>query len=127
MDALQNMMGCDLAVKRVYEQAQEDDGYRVLVDRLWPRGLSKTQAQIDLWVREVAPSDALRRWFAHDPAKWEEFRQRYVAELREPDKAQALAALRQTMQAQRKATLLYAAHDGAHNNAVVLKQFLQAG
>lgn len=120
-------MGCDLAVKRVYEQAQEDDGFRVLVDRLWPRGLSKTQAQIDLWVREVAPSEALRRCFAHDPAKWEEFRRLYVAELRSPEKAQALAALRQAMQAQRKVTLLYAAHDSAHNNAVVLQRFLQAG
>lgn len=105
-------------VKRVYEPPQRADGARVLVDRLWPRGLSKTQAKIDLWLRDVAPSDALRKWFAHEPAKWPAFQRRYVTELK--DKAEPLQRLRQLTREHRLLTLVYAASDPARNNAVVL-------
>jgi len=114
----------ELVLKRVYAQADDEDGMRVLVDRLWPRGLTKAAARIDLWIKEVAPSDELRHWFGHEPSKWEAFRERYLQELTQPDKAAALAVLRQTMREHRKVTLLYAAHDEAHNNAVVLQQVL---
>lgn len=105
-------------VKRVYEPPQRADGARVLVDRLWPRGLSKAQAKIDLWLRDVAPSDALRKWFAHEPAKWPAFQRRYVAELK--DKAEPLQRLRQLTREHRLLTLVYAASDPDRNNAVVL-------
>ena len=105
-------------VKRAYEPAKGADGFRVLVDRLWPRGLSKEQANVDLWLRDVAPSDALRKWFAHDPDKWPEFRQRYHAELK--DKTDTLRSLHQLEQEHRVITLVYAASDTLRNNAVVL-------
>ena len=114
-----------LKVKRVYAPAETDDGYRVLVDRLWPRGLSKAAAHIDLWAKDVAPSDALRHWFNHDPGKWPEFCQRYTLELAQPGKADALTALRQALTAHPQSTLLFAAHDEAHNNAVALLAHLQ--
>ena len=113
-------------IKRVYAPVEAKDGYRVLVDRLWPRGLSKASAQIDLWVKDVAPSDALRQWFNHDPARWDAFCQRYAQELSQPDKAAALNALRQTLAAHPQSTLLFAAHDEVHNNAVALLTYLQA-
>ncbi|AOU99666.1 hypothetical protein BI364_10285 [Acidihalobacter yilgarnensis] len=114
-----------LVVKRVYAPVAEDDGFRVLVDRLWPRGLSKAAARIDLWAKDVAPSDALRQWFGHDPAKWDVFQHRYSAELAK--NVDAMAALRSELSAHvRGATLLYAAHDEQHNNAVVLLRYLQA-
>ena len=106
-------------IKRVYEPPQRADGVRVLVDRLWPRGLSKTQAKVDLWLRDVAPSDALRKWFAHEPAKWPGFQQRYVAELK--DKTEELQRLKQE---RRVITLVYAASDTVRNNAVVLARLL---
>ncbi len=108
-------------LKRVYEPAAEDDGARVLVDRLWPRGLRKGEAAIDRWDKNVAPSTELRRWFGHDPARWEEFRQRYIEELREH--AVELDELRGIARRGRL-TLLYSAHDEAHNQAVVLREVL---
>lgn len=105
-------------VKRVYEPAKGTDGFRVLVDRLWPRGLSKEQARVNLWLRGVAPSDALRIWFAHDPDKWPEFRRRYHAELK--DKTDTLRSLRRFEEEHRVITLVYAASDTLRNNAVVL-------
>lgn len=113
-----------LKIKRVYEVPADDDGFRVLVDRLWPRGLSKESAHIDLWLKDVAPSDALRKWFAHDPAKWPEFQQRYATEL--AARAEALSELRAQMR-RGPVTLLYAAKDAAHNNAVVLEACLARG
>lgn len=110
-----------MQLKRVYDTPAADDGYRVLVDRLWPRGLAKDAAQVDLWLKEIAPSDALRKWFAHDPEKWEAFQTRYFAELDENDAA--LDALRAQMKRGR-VTLLYAAKDDAHNNAVALRTYL---
>lgn len=110
-----------LRIRRVYDAPDEADGLRILVDRLWPRGLAKSGAHIDHWEKEIAPSDGLRRWFAHDTAKWDEFSRRYGDELRH--NAEAVAALRRRIGG-RMATLLYAAHDTQHNNAVVLCDFL---
>jgi len=109
-----------LGVKRIYERPTAGDGRRILVDRLWPRGLSREKAGVDAWLRELAPSDALRKWFAHDPAKWPEFRRRYFAELK---KKHAAAAVREAAGGG-PATLLFAARDEQHNNAVALREFL---
>ena len=110
-----------IKIKRIYDEPEPGDGVRLLVDRLWPRGLSKEKAAVDHWLKEIAPSDELRRWFGHDPAKWQEFRERYRREL----EAQG-ALLKEISQQARKetVTLLYAAHDEEHNNAVVLKELL---
>ncbi|MEW5757347.1 MAG: DUF488 domain-containing protein [Pseudomonadota bacterium] len=110
-----------ISVKRVYETPGGADGTRVLVDRLWPRGLSKERAAIDHWFKDIAPSDELRKWFGHDPARWAEFRRRYYAELDE--KQDALMPLRQLI-GQGPVTLLFAARDDQHNNAVVLREYL---
>lgn len=110
-----------IAIKRIYEDAHAGDGMRVLVDRMWPRGVRKDAAALDAWLRELAPSSALRRWFAHDPARWEGFRHRYAAELdRLAEHWQPLAARAQ----RHRVTLLYAARDEEHNNALALKIYL---
>ena len=109
-----------IGLKRVYETASKNDGVRILVDRLWPRGLSKDLAKIDLWLREVAPSNALRRWFNHESEKWDEFRRRYFAEL--TDNAAARSVLEEASRA--KVTLLFAAKDEERNNAVALREYL---
>ncbi|QDZ13464.1 DUF488 domain-containing protein [Humibacter ginsenosidimutans] len=109
-----------VAIKRVYEAASDDDGYRVLVDRIWPRGVSKAAAHLDEWDKEVAPSTELREWFGHDPAKFDGFRERYLAELHgNPD----IARLRELAES-RTMTLVYSAHDEQHNQAVVLREAL---
>jgi uncharacterized protein YeaO (DUF488 family) len=108
-------------LKRAYDPAAADDGVRVLVDRLWPRGVKKADARVDRWFKELAPSAELRKWFGHDPERWEEFRRRYRAEL--AGKGEQLDELRKLARAQ-AVTLLYAAHDEAHNNAVVLQEEL---
>ena len=113
-----------IAIKRIYEPATPGDGYRVLVDRLWPRGVSKTKAAVDLWLRDAAPSTALRTWFNHDPDKWTEFRARYQAELRR--NGPALEPLASKAKKGR-VTLVYSARDEHHNQAVVLKAFLATG
>ncbi len=109
-----------ISIKRVYEAPAKTDGKRILVDRIWPRGLTKAKAHIDIWLKEVAPSTELRKWFGHDPEKWTEFQKKYQAELK--DNA-ALAELRATAKSA-KVTLVFAAKDEEHNNAVVLKQRL---
>ncbi len=114
-------MAPTLHIKRVYDAPAAADGQRILVDRLWPRGLSKDKADLDHWAKDVAPSDALRHWFGHDPDKWGEFRSRYRKEL--AGNGEAVAALRAQIGG-RTATLLYAAHDTGHNNAVVLRDWL---
>lgn len=111
-----------IAIKRVYEEPSPQDGLRLLVDRLWPRGLSKERAQVAHWLKEIAPSDELRHWFGHDPAKWPEFRERYRQEL--ASRRELLDEIR-TMARSQKVTLVYAAHDEEHNNAVVLKELLE--
>jgi uncharacterized protein YeaO (DUF488 family) len=116
-------------LKRVYDDASPDDGTRVLVDRLWPRGLSREAAKIDLWLKDVAPSDVLRHWFNHEPERWPEFRKRYRAEIVDkPDdtKSEELETLRRLAAGKKPVTLLFAAKDTEHNNAVVLKDWLSA-
>ena len=116
----------DLRLKRAYDPATPDDGFRVLVDRLWPRGISKQRAAIDLWSKETAPSPGLRTDWHHAPAAdWEEYADRYRAELAQ-EAAPALAALAATLRAHPVVTLVYAAHDPVHNHAVVLAQALAA-
>jgi len=113
-----------IRLKRIYDPPSPDDGFRVLVDRLWPRGIKKEDAALDLWARELAPSEALRKWFHHEVSNWDEFERRYRAELaRQPD---AVAALREQC-AERTATLLFGAKDETHNQAVVLKDVLESG
>jgi len=109
-------------LKRAYEPAEPEDGQRVLVDRLWPRGVSKEKAAIDLWLKEVAPSTALRQWFNHDPALWEEFQRRYRAEL--DANGEVVGQLKDVIRAG-KTTLVYGAKDEAHNDAVVLAAYLE--
>ena len=110
-----------LRLKRAYEPVAPDDGVRILIDRLWPRGVSKAKAALDDWMKDIAPSTELRRWFGHDPERWPEFQRRYRAELRqhtqELDRIRALAKT-QTV------TLVYSAHDEEHNDAIVLKEVL---
>jgi uncharacterized protein YeaO (DUF488 family) len=111
-----------IKVKRTYDPPEPDDGARFLVDRLWPRGVRKEDLHLDGWLKDVAPSDDLRRWFSHDPAKWEEFQRRYFAELE--GKAQALRPIRDAAR-QGNVTLLYTARDVEHNNAVALRVYLE--
>lgn len=111
-----------IRLKRAYEPAEPADGFRVLVDRLWPRGLHKDGAHIDLWLKEIAPSDALRRWFGHDPARWEDFQRKYRAELR--DRTDLLRTIEDALH-EGPVTLLFAAHDEEHNNAVALRELLE--
>jgi uncharacterized protein YeaO (DUF488 family) len=113
-----------IKLKRAYEKPARDDGERILVERLWPRGLTKLQAKVDLWLRDVAPSAELRKWFGHDPDRWDEFRRRYQKELR--SKEDLIKLLKRKAKAG-KITLIYAARDEEHNGALVLKQFLQKG
>jgi uncharacterized protein YeaO (DUF488 family) len=111
-----------IRLKRVYEPPSRTDGSRILVDRLWPRGLTKERAAVTLWLKDVAPSTELRKWFGHAPARWKQFRARYRSELRE--KKDALALLKQKSKAH-TVTLVYAARDEQHNEALVLKRVLE--
>ncbi|TPK91867.1 DUF488 domain-containing protein [Mesorhizobium sp. B2-4-17] len=115
-------MAFDIKLKRVYETPEPGDGQRVLVDRIWPRGVSKQDAALTLWLKDIAPSDELRTWFGHEPARWEEFQRRYRAELDSND--DAVTVLR-TLLDKGRVTLLYGAHDEAHNNAVALAGYLR--
>jgi len=116
----------DVRVRRVYEPVSPDDGERLLVDRLWPRGLSKEAAHLDAWVKDVAPSTELRRWYGHEPARFAEFRRRYAAELREPERAKALARMSEAA-SHGTVTLLTATKDASHSEAAVLAEQLRAG
>lgn len=111
-------------IKRVYEPASSNDGDRVLIDRLWPRGVSRQSAKLDEWMKELAPSTELRQWFGHDPGRFEEFRRRYIEELR--GQHRRLKALRRRARVGRL-TLVYSAHDVEHNDAVVLAEILRRG
>jgi uncharacterized protein YeaO (DUF488 family) len=114
----------DIPLKRAYDPASPSDGYRVLIDRLWPRGVSKQQAKVDEWQKELAPSTELRQWFGHEPDRFAEFRRRYVGELR--GQRPRLAELRRRAR-EGTLTLVYAAHDSEHNDAVVLAEVLRRG
>jgi uncharacterized protein YeaO (DUF488 family) len=111
----------NLRLKRAYDPPSSDDGTRILVDRLWPRGISKKKAKLDHWMKEIAPSTELRKWFAHDPKRWTEFRRRYAKELR--GHSDLVAELR-ALARKGTLTLVYSAHDEAHNDAVVLRDVL---
>ena len=111
----------EVTIKRAYEPPSPDDGTRILVDRLWPRGVKKSNAGISQWMKEIAPSNELRKWFGHDPARWEEFRRRYRAEL--TGKRELVSRLRE-LSTEGPLTLVYSAHDAAHNQAVVLRELL---
>lgn len=110
-----------IRLKRAYEEPAPDDGFRVLVDRLWPRGVSKEELALDRWMKEIAPSDELRRWYDHDPKRWDEFCERYEAEL--DGREEEVAVLKERSE-EGTLTLVYAAQDRAHNNAVVLRDYL---
>lgn len=112
-----------IAIKRAYAEAAPEDGVRVLVDRVWPRGLSRDRLKLDAWSKELAPSTGLRKWFDHDPAKWDEFCRRYEAELK--DSAAALDTLRDQIGTPTKLTLVYSAKDEEHNQAIVLRDYLK--
>ena len=112
-----------IKLKRAYEKAATDDGFRILVDRLWPRGVSKVEAHIDAWLKDVTPSPALRTWFGHDPERWAEFRRRYTAEL-EKD-ATAVAELRDLVADKKQVTFVYGAKDTEHTHAIVLRDFVE--
>lgn len=111
-----------ICLKSVYAEPDRSDGLRILVDRLWPRGMSRERLQLDAWVKELAPSDGLRRWFGHDPEKWEEFRQRYFSEL--TGQEVTVASLVEKI-GDRQVTLLFAAKDDQYNNAVALRDYLE--
>jgi len=111
----------NIRIKRVYEEPEKEDGERILVDRLWPRGLTKEKARVDHWLKDVAPSTELRKWFAHDPAKWAEFQSRYEEELK--GKKEELSLLRHEA-AKGVVTLVYGAKDQEHNEAVILQRLL---
>lgn len=108
-----------IRIKRVYEQPDKHDGRRILVDRLWPRGLTKEKASVDLWLKDIAPSTALRKWFGHDPDKWEAFKERYLAELK--NNSEPIRLLKQELD-KGVVTLVYGAKDEEHNEAVVIQE-----
>ena len=115
------IVAANIRLKRAYETPDAGDGTRILIDRLWPRGVRKVDAAIDLWAKDIAPSTALRRWFGHDPARWQEFRRRYTEEIhRHRDRLDEL----QTIAQRGRITLIFAAHDEIHNDAVVLRDIL---
>ena len=109
-------------IRRVYEEPKKEDGKRILVDRLWPRGLTKAEAKVDLWLKKIAPSTALRKWFGHEPSKWAEFKRRYSAELER--NSDQLSLLKREVSAS-NVTLVYGAKNQEHNGAVILKEFLE--
>lgn len=112
-------------LKRAYDKPSPADGERILVERLWPRGLTKAKAAVGLWLKDVAPSPELRKWFAHDPAKWEQFQKRYRKELKDTPEAREAVELLRRKARQGTVTLVYAARDEEHNGAVALKDLLE--
>ncbi len=112
-----------IKIKRAYQEPEEEDGFRILVDRLWPRGISKEKLKLDLWLKDVAPSNELRKWFAHDPDKWAEFKEKYREELK--NKKTFILKIKDLEKKNDTITLVYGAKDEEHNNAVVLKEKLE--
>ena len=111
-----------IKIKRIYEKYSPDDGFRILIDRLWPRGVSKDDAHVDVWFREIAPTDHLRKWFSHDPKQWEQFKKKYIKELKE--NKPSLDKIKDLKKEHKIITLIFSAKDEQHNNAVVLSEFL---
>jgi len=114
----------NIKIKRVYEKPEKEDGYRILVDRLWPRGLTKEKANVNLWLKGIAPTTELRKWFGHEPAKWNNFKKKYVAELKE--NKEPVSVLKEKMK-KGTVTLLYGAKDEEHNEALVLLHYTTKG
>jgi uncharacterized protein YeaO (DUF488 family) len=112
----------EIKIKRIYEKFSEDDGFRILIDRLWPRGIKKGEAKIDLWFKEIAPSEKLRKWFKHDVSKWEEFKKMYEEEINQNEKE--LKKLIDIIKNKKVVTLVFSSKDREHNNAVVLREIL---
>ncbi|MFA7216425.1 MAG: DUF488 domain-containing protein [Candidatus Paceibacterota bacterium] len=112
-----------IVLKRIYEPYSKKDGFRILVDRLWPRGVSKEKAKLDLWLKEVAPTTNLRKWFNHDPKKWTDFKKKYKAELK--DKKEYLNEIKNSVKKHKVVTILYGAKDEDHNEAVVILEVLE--
>jgi uncharacterized protein YeaO (DUF488 family) len=112
-----------IRIKRVYDFPAEEDGFRILIDRLWPRGMSKEKAKLDLWMKDIAPSEQLRTWFNHEPSKWGEFQKKYKTELSE--RKAAIKQIDQLEKEKRVITFVYSARDSEHNNAVALKSILE--
>ncbi|MGI0045603.1 MAG: DUF488 domain-containing protein [Nitrosotalea sp.] len=112
-----------IKIKRIYEDPSPSDGFRILVDGLWPRGLSKDEVRIDLWLKEIAPSDKLRKWFSHDPKKWQGFKSKYKNELKE--KTEFIKEIKKIEKEKKIVTLLYSARDEEHNNVLVLSEILK--
>lgn len=117
----------EIRIKRAYEDAARSDGPRILVDRIWPRGVAKEDAELEAWLKGLSPSSELRKWFDHDPEKWEEFRQRYLKELKNAEAADDLKKLQSIVKEHKRITLVFAAKDTEHNNAVALRDFLNNG
>ncbi len=115
----------ELLLKRAYERPEKNDGFRVLVDRLWPRGVSKVNLHLDMWAKAASPSTALRKWFGHDPDRWREFGRRYKTELQEPHAREAITAIVDCAKHARAITLVYGAKDTEHNEAVILRGILK--
>lgn len=113
-----------IKIKRAYQTTEAKDGFRILVDRLWPRGISKEKAKLDLWLKDIAPSNELRKWFAHDPKRWKEFQTKYKEELK--DKKDLLKEIKDKEKEESTITLVYGAKDEEHNNAVVLRDLLNS-
>jgi uncharacterized protein YeaO (DUF488 family) len=114
----------DIRLKRAYDTAARSDGPRILVDRIWPRGVAKEEADITHWLKGLAPSTDLRKWFGHDPDKWAEFCDRYLNELQSDEAAEDLETLRKILEGHKRITLVFAAKDTEHNNAVALRKFV---
>lgn len=112
-----------IKIKRIYDEFESEDGFRILVDRLWPRGIKKEESHVNLWLKEIGPSDELRKWFNHETEKWEDFRRRYRAEL--SHKKDELDEIRNAEKQNKAVTLLYGAKDTEHNQAIVIKEMLQ--
>lgn len=117
----------DIRLKRAYEQPARSDGQRILVDRIWPRGVAKEDADIAHWLKGLAPSTGLRKWFGHDPDKWSEFCDRYLKELESDDASEDLGTLRELINEHKRLTLVFAAKDIEHNNAAALRDFILSG
>lgn len=117
----------DIRLKRAYDTPARSDGPRILVDRIWPRGVAKEQADLHAWLKGLAPSSELRKWFGHDPEKWSEFRQRYLDELKNSTAAEDMAQLRAALESADRITLVFAAKDTRHNNALALRDFILNG
>ncbi|RKQ31513.1 DUF488 domain-containing protein [Oceanobacillus halophilus] len=112
-------------IKRIYEDVDKNDGVRILVDRIWPRGMSKEKANIDYWLKQIAPTTDLRKWFNHDPEKFDEFKEKYIQELESGKQKEELIKLKDIVKANQTITLLYAAKDKKHNQAIILQEIIE--